>query len=302
MAFAVPLIGAFAAAGGTIAGVGAALTGAAGFASFASVAGGLMAGAGMLTGNKALTKVGSVLGLAGIATSLVSKLADTAANAAMEGAANDALASSAGDKIAKDAVTESLKSEMANAPVGQLGQAAGDAGAQTLGQAGQAATTGGAPLSLNATDPYVATVGQPGQNLLEQMSERLSQAPQVTGGLEQATADGTTGFMQSVEPGGPGYTDPKLAQAGQEIPNQNALQTMLDKVGAAGKAAGKWVKDNKELAMFGGQILQGGMQAYQQGQQFDQQMNLIEQRRRRLNSPVVLGIQAPQLKTYTPGG
>lgn len=286
MAFAIPLIGAFAAAGGTMAGVGAALTGAAGFASFASVAGGLMAGAGMLTGNKALTKVGSVLGLAGIATGLVSSLAESAASTAMEGAANDALASSAGDKIAKDAVTESLKSEMANAPVGQIGQAAGDAGAQTLGQAGQTATTGGAPLSLNATDPYVATVGQPGQNLMEQMRERLSQAPQV-GGLEPAT----TAAMQDP-------TMAKLAEAGAQIKDKTALDTMMGKLGAAGK----WVKDNKELAMFGGQILQGGMQAYQQGQQFDQQMNLIEQRRARLNNPVVLGIQAPQLKTYTPGG
>lgn len=304
MAFVVPAIAAFAAAGGTVAAVGAALTGAAGFATFATVAGGFMASAGMLTKNKTLTKVGSILGLAGAVTGAAQSLFSSAGEAAAEGAvgsaADDALASSAGDKIAKDAVTESLKTEMANAPLGQslgkVGEAAGEA----------AQTTGGAALTLE----------QPAGNLMEQYRAGLvdgsdygtlarngmapttipSQTPAggiVTDGSDYGlTARGINTASAVTD----GRQASALAQAGQQIKDQNALQTVLDKI----KGAGQWVKENPALAQVGGQALAGGMQAYQRGQEFDAQMNLLEQRRRRLNQPIVLGIQPMQLKT--PGG
>ena len=305
MAFVIPAVAAFAAAGGTIAGVGAALTGAAGFATFATVAGGFMASAGMLTKNKTLTKVGSILGIAGAVTGLASSLssaASGAADGALQGAADDALANSAGDKLAKDAMTESLKSEMANSAVGEtIGQfgasGAGSAGS-TLSQAGQVAGGPGAPLTLSQ-DPYLQALDQPGQNLMEQA--RLARAaPTQSAQLAGQGGDLSQG-MASVGAGPTGTgsgVSPRLVEAGQAIKDKTALDTILDKI----NGVGKWVKDNKELAQVGGQMLAGGMQAYQQGQQFDTQMSLLAQRRARLNQPVVLGIQPPQLNTYRTGG
>lgn len=299
MAFAVPLIGAFAAAGGTIAGVGAALAGASGFAAFAGVAGGLMASAGILTGNKSLTKIGGILGLAGAVTGIASSLASgasEAAGSAASSAAGDAAGSAASD-AASSSATEALKNEMANSAVGEsIGQVGSDAAQQAGSQAGQLSTggqsMGGAPLSLDAT---------PG-NLLEQARyAKALPADQVAGTLtdaqyaQAATSPQSTSFLTG------GAADPsmgRLVEAGQQIKDKTALDTILDKL----NGAGQWIKNNKEVAQVGGQLLAGGMQSYQQGQQFDAQMNLLAQRRARLNNPVVLGIQTPQLKTFTPGG
>lgn len=289
MAFVLPIAASFAAAGAAGVTVGAALTGAAGFATFASVAGGFMASAGMLTKNKTLTKVGSILGLAGVATSLASSLSSSAGEAA----------SSAAGSAANDAVTEAaktgagdvLQSELAKSPLGDaLGKVGGDAasmagGAQlpqnTLGSFGQAAAPeAGAALQL---DP--ASFGGT-SNLMDQYRMTAGQG-------------GIGSFQDGLAAGGQAAgVSPKLVEAGQAIKDKTALDTILDKI----NGVGKWVKDNKELAQVGGQMLAGGMQAYQQGQQFDTQMNLLAQRRARLNQPVVLGIQQPQLTTYRTGG
>lgn len=307
MAFVIPAVAAFAAAGGTVAGVAAALTGAAGFATFATVAGGFMASAGMLTGNKTLTKVGSYLGIAGAVTGIASSLAEGASSAwAGTGEAAGTEAGLAESAAGSDAAQFGKYAKTPGADV--VGQAGANAGQQAGSQAGQLAAeatnaTGGSALTLNA-DPYLSALDQPGQNLLEQA--RLTKALPVQDAGMSTLVDGSDyGLMtrNAATPSGltQGLQDSalsRIAEAGQQIPNRTALDTILDKIGGVGR----WVKDNKELVQVGGQMLGSGMQSYQQGQQFDAQMNLLNQRRARLNQPVALGIQPPQLKMITPGG
>lgn len=273
MAVAVPLIGAFVAGGGTIAGVGAALAGASGFAAFAGVAGGIMSAVGMVTGSKTLTKVGGILGLAGAVTGIASSLAD-GASAAWNGT-GEAAGTPAGVAESAAGSDAAQFSKYAKDPLGEgLGKVAGDA-------TQAAPSSGGAALTLDA----------PSTNLMDQYRAGLVDGSDY--GLTSrgmSTASAATDASQTTALG-------KLAEAGQQIKDRTALDTILDKL----KGAGQWVKDNKELAQVGGQMLAGGMQSYQQGQQFDAQMNLLAQRRARLNNPVVLG-NRPQLTNITPGG
>lgn len=276
MAFVVPAVISFVAAGGTAAAVGAALTGAAGFATFATVAGGFIASAGMLTKNKTLTKIGSIMSLAGGLTNLASAAMDKIGEAAVTSAADDALAASAADKVAKDAVTESLVSEMAGQPVGSLG-------AEAVQQAG-----GVQPLALSGHE--AAATGMP-QNLMEQA--RALQMPTAT---ESVGAAAQPGVSQA------------LVDAGQQIKDSGSLTKIMDGAKQAAGGVGKFLKDNKELALIGGQVLSGGMQAAERANEFDQQMNLMDQRRKRLNQVVQLGTPsvglanpAPRLPVITRG-
>jgi hypothetical protein len=255
MAFVIPAVVSFVAAGGTAAAVGAALTGAAGFATFATVAGGFIASAGMLTKNKTLTKIGSIMGLAGGLANLASSAMDKLGEAAVNSAADDALAASAADKVAKDAVTDSLVSEMASKPVGSLG-------AEVAQQAG-----GVQPLALSAHE--AAATGLP-QNLMDQA--RALQMPAAT--------------SQAAQPG----VSQALVDAGQQIKDSSSLTKIVEGAKQTAGGVGKFLKENKELALIGGQVLAGGMQSAERANEFDQQMNLMEQRRRRMNQVVQMGV------------
>lgn len=291
MPMVIPAVVAFAAAGGTVAGVAAALTGAAGFATFATVAGGFMASAGMLTGNKTLTKIGSVLGIAGAVTSLASSLASGASEAASS-AAGEAATDAATEAVtdaATESATEALKSEMASTAVGET---IGQAGGETLAKVGG---EGVAQLNSQSLGTFGADAAS--STATADLGSMLKLDPNGFGGtpnlMDQVRMQATPTDLGSFQTGvGAHNVGDALTTAGQQIANRSALDSILDKI----NGAGKWIKDNKELVQVGGQMLAGGMQAYQQGQQFDQQLNLLNERRRRLNQPVVLGIQSPQLK------
>ena len=281
MPMVLPAIVGFAAAGGTVAGVAAALTGAAGFATFATVAGGFMASAGMLTGNKTLTKIGSVLGIVGAVSGIASSLASGASNTAAGEVAKEAATD-----VTTESATEALKSEMANTAVGEtIGQTAGEATAK-VGTEGVASLGG---ESLTAAPNAVAGAG--GAPL------QLADAGQTTNLLELARDGSDYGLMQRGLESASISTDfaqnsalSKIAEAGQQIKDKSVLDAIMSKV----SGAGQWAKQNKEMLTAGGTLLQTGMQSMQQGNQFDQQMNLLEERRRRLNQPVVLGAQSAQ--------
>jgi len=301
MAVALPLAGAFLAGGGTIAGVGAALAGASGFAAFAGVAGGIMSAVGMVTGSKTLTKVGGILGLAGAVTGLASSLGSGAAEAASSaGSAGEAASGAAGESVSS--ATDALKNELASNSLGEgLGKVAGDA-AQAAPSSGGAALTLDAP-STNLMDQYRAGLvdgsdyGTLARNATPTVFEQTPAGGMITNGSDYGlTARGLnsasvfTDTRQATALG-------KIAEAGSQIKDANTLNSLLDKL----KGAGQWVKENKELVNAGSNLLLAGGQAYQQGQQFDAQMNLLAQRRARLNNPVVLG-NRPQLTNITPGG
>jgi hypothetical protein len=271
MAFVIPAVVSFVAAGGTAAAVGAALTGAAGFATFATVAGGFIASAGMLTKNKTLTKIGSIMGLAGGLANLASSAMDKLGEAAVNSAADDALAASAADKVAKDAVTDSLVSEMASKPVGSLG-------AEVAQQAG-----GVQPLALSAHE--AAATGLP-QNLMDQaralqMPAATSQAAQP--GVSQALVDAGKQIKDS-------SSLTKIVEGAKQTAGGGSLTKIVEGAKQTAGGVGKFLKENKELALIGGQVLAGGMQSAERANEFDQKMNLMEQRRRRMNQVVQMGV------------
>lgn len=296
MAAAVPLVGAFLAGGSTIAGVGAALAGASGFAAFAGVAGGIMSSIGMLTGSKTLTKVGGLLGLAGVVTGAVSSLSDGASSA--WGGTGSAAGTEAG--IAESAAGSDAAQFGKYAKVTDtLGQATTDAAA-TGGQAAAsgAAASGGAPLSLNG-DPYLAALDQPGQNLMAQA--RLARALPVGDGAAVNAGLSEQTLTAAAPASG---VSPVITEAGMQFKDSNALNTMLDKLKGAGqwvgdqvKSAGDWIEKHPATAKIGGNVLQGGMQMYASNDAMNQQMNLLEQRRRRLNSPIAMGLTTQMNRT-----
>lgn len=300
MAAVVPLVASFVAGGASIAGMGAALAGASGFAAFAGVAGGIMSSIGMLTGSKTLTKVGGLLGLAGAVTGLASSMSSGAAEAASSAAGK--AAGTAGEEIATEGVGEALKSEFANSAVGEtIGQASGAATTSMApgvaqvpnGSLGSLGSFSEAPSSAMQLDP--SSLGVQPQNLMDQVRANWGQS---------GVGDVQNGFGSSASAGG---VSPVLVEAGQQFKDSNTLNSLLEKLKGAGQWAGDKLKAGAELieknpatAKLAGSVLQGGMQMYASNDAMNQQLNLIEQRRRRLNSPVALGM-LPQLNR-TPGG
>lgn len=277
MAVIVPAVMAFAAAGGTVAGVAAALTGAAGFATFATVAGGMLSTIGGLTKSKTLSKIGGIMSLVGGVASLANAASGAASGAAE--AAGSELATAAGE-----AAAESAAASGSLIPDGSLG-----ATADTLGSLG---ATGGslAPAADAAAGAAANATGASNAMDLESFSfmdqARLAKTPiEAVGG---SAAGGTT---QPQAAGSPGTG--RLAQVATEIKDTGHLQSLLDKTGQGLNSLGTFVKNNKELVQIGGQLVQGGVQAHERQAEWDAQMNLIEQRRRRLNSPIALRY-APQ--------
>lgn len=301
--FIVPIVAAYGAVGA--AGFAAVAAGTASFATFATVAGAAMSSLGMLTKNKTLTKIGSIVGLVGGVASIASSASGAASAGASEGAAGAAGAAS--EEVAKEGVGEALKSEFANSAVGEtIGQATGNvapvgAGASQAsnGSLGSLGTFAEAPAGTAGSamqfDPN--SLGVQPQNLMDQVRANWGQSG--VGAVQE-------GFGSAASAGG---VSPALVEVGQQIKDSNALNSLLDKLNGAGrwlgdtaKAGAKFIEQNPATAKVAGNILQGGMQMYASNDAMNQQMNLIEQRRRRLNSPVVLGIQTPQLQNFNTGG
>lgn len=259
MAVVLPIISAFSAISAA-GGIGAALT--AGFSSFAAVAGGFMAGAGILTGNKSLQKLGGLMSLAGGVSSMLGSAGSAAEGAS---AAWDGAGSAAGSDAA------------------QFGKYASDAGG--LAEAGAAA---GDSLSMLAppggslgTSPFIDPTGAAdatqslvpqleGGGLMEQA--RLARTP--VGGLLDTQSGALAQPM-----GGPLNA---LQEAASQIKSADHMQSLLGRLGNVGK----FVKDNKELVSLAGSALSSVYDP--QREQFDWQRNLMAQRRNNLNSPVSL--------------
>lgn len=304
MAAVVPLVGAFIAGGSTIAGVGAALATTSGFAAFASVAGGIMAGVGMLTKNKTLTKIGSLLGVAGAATSLASSLSEGASSA--WGGTGEAAGTEAG--IAESAAgSDAAQFGKYAKPADQLGSLGEAAAAPVGSQASQLAggtAAGGQPLALDTSSTNLMDQARFAKTIpLDQPSGLVSDAQYA----QAATSSGEApSFLMGA---GTESSMGKLAEAGMGIKDKTTLDTLLDKLSGAGQWAGdklksatEFIEKNPASAKIAGDVLRGGMQMYASNDATNQQLNLLAQRRARLNNPVVLGIQTPQLNTFTPGG
>lgn len=305
MAVLVPAVVSFFAAGGAAgiaAAAGAVATGAAGlgaFATLATVAGGFLSTIGGLTKNQKLAKFGGYLSLAGgigqVANSLMggasSSLVSEAAKESAEGLSGTALGEAAGEGAA-EALSKGI-------PVGELGgevaKNAASAGGSALGPPGEMLASGGGEVAGQALT-MDAIQQQP--SIMEQA--RLARQPTLDMGFGNTglTAPGATvqGAQAAAMPS-------KLAGAASEIKDAGHLQSLLDRAGQAAGNVGQFVKDNKELVIVGSQLLQGGMGAYARKAEWDDQMSLMDARRRRLNQPIRLGqMAAPTVQPLPIGG
>jgi hypothetical protein len=255
MAVAIPIISAFSAvsAAGTLAAAMGTLGG------FLSIAGATLAIGGMLTGQKDLVKIGSLMGLGG---SLAS-----AATGAAAGAGEAAAASTE--------VADSLRAvENASRASPLMEQAAEQTAMRTATQApGLGAEAAGFDISEAAHGPM---------SLAERGAQRIGQpAAQSQPGLSIDPA----GISSSAR-----VADPVVA-GGQAIKNQTELNGVLQDMGSKLRTAfgglGDHIRSNKELYQLGGGILNSmyGPEA----EALDWQNGLLARRRRNLNSQVRLG-------------
>lgn len=299
MAVIVPAVVSFFAAGGAagIAAAGAAVAagtaGLAAYATLATVAGGFLSTIGGLTKNQKLAKFGGYLSLAGgigqVANSLMggasSSLVSEAAKESAEGLSGTALGEAAGEGAA-EALSKGI-------PVGEIGgevaKNAASAGGSALGPPGEMLASGGGEVAGQALT-MDAIQQQP--SIMEQA--RLARQPALDMGF------GNTGLTA------PGATVPvssPLAGYASEIKDAGHLQSLLDRAGQAAGNVGQFVKDNKELVTIGGDLLKGGMGAYARQAEWDDQMSLMDARRRRLNQPIRLGqMAAPTVQPLPIGG
>ncbi len=301
MAVIVPAVVSFFAAGGAagIAAAGAAVAagtaGLAAYATLATVAGGFLATIGGLTKNQKLAKFGGYLSLAGgvgqIAGSLMGAGSAAAGEVAKEGA--EAIADGAAADVATEGAASlfDASSAVGEQAAGQATNAAGSAGS-ALGPPGEMLAAGGQQAGSAMS---VEALNQP--SLIDQA--RMVKTPALDMGF------GTTGLTAPAgSPVSMPLTGSENALAGMaaQIQNPSHLKSLLDNGNALNKVGG-FLKNNKELATIGGDLLKGGMGVYARQAEWDDQMSLMDARRRRLNQPIRLGqMVAPAVQPLPIGG
>lgn len=286
MAAAIPLVIEFAAAafaGGSVAagvaGVGALAAGS--FGGFLTVAGGLMAGMGQLSGDENMKKVAGFMALGG-------GLAGAATAAA--GAAGGEAASSAWGAAGSEAGSDAA----------QLGKYGFDQAADT---AAASTTTAPLPDASKIAEAGMQPV-EDGQTLYQRKLAEANQMPgdssQLTGGpLGTADAPGMQALQTAAGPTGPaGPVDPlsygntnlsRLDQAGAKLDSSTLdgyLRSAWDKTGQVVNNIGEFTKNNPNLTKFGLDMIKG---AYgPEAEAMDFRKSIYNRRMANLNSPVKL--------------
>lgn len=281
MAVAIPIISAFA----TIAEAGSIAAAVGTVGGFLSVAGGVLAGVGILTDNKDLSRLGGLL-----------TLGSGVANIAGAGGAA-AGADAAAEEGAKTAFRTSELTDAASAPSLSAG-ANGSWDVLPSGDApslAQTAAQRAAPAPV-APDTPVAQSAQPlGQSLQAPAAPAATEAPAATAAPSAPLAGPATGanagpLGQPSNPIGSEYPNPvqpnQIANAGANM-TQGDLQKYLDaawnRTQGLLKNTSSFLRDNKELVSIVGNAFSP------QAEQLDWQKSIYNRRRAALNSPVALG-------------
>ena len=276
MAAAIPVIASFMAAGEAIAvagSLGSALLGS--VSGFLSVAGAALTGIGALTGKKDLLKLGGFMALGGGLANM------SGLSGAAEGAASSAWDAS--------------------------GSAAGSDAAQLGKYAQQPATAAADTAAATATAPMSAATEAMYQPSLSELAQKYGQpdAAQESGYLSPGDADQALAQkslqqralesrgapvqpMAPVDPNNPATGALDVGAKGMTMEQLNAyLKNSWDKTGQALGSLGNVVRDNKELAYIGGNMISSmyGPQA----EALDWNKSLMARRTRNLNNPVRLG-------------
>ncbi len=263
-----PAIGLLAAAGSVSAGMAAVGGTMAGFAAAglgtqliagAMIAGGVMTGLGVITGNKKLMKWGGVLSLAGGIGGLASGAWSSTASSVAEGAARESFrAAELGAQSATDAM---------GGVVGGIGDAAGglaqaNMGITDIGVGAAGAGTGSVPMTpgINPNAPALPTVSTPTVS----MPSGVNLGSQ--GGVMQTAA--------------------KAAESG------GILSSVGDKV----KPAFEWMEKNPRITQAGAGLLTAGLSGYAQQEALKDQMRMQDEaqaRARKRLSDSVQGVKVP---------
>jgi hypothetical protein len=226
MAVVVPLVASFASVSAGVAALGAATTALGTFAAYASIAGGVLAGIGAVTGKKDLVKIGAVLGLAGGITTAV-----TGGTSAASGGLGEVMDATGGLETAVEST--------ANTGVPQVMDATG--GIET-------AIESPANVSLAERAAVNASGGV----------RPVAEAPQ-NGSLAQRAAQ-TAGTPPGAAPTmPPGPAVPQSVAEGARGLTQNDLTAFWEKL----KGAGQWMSKNPELLKLGSGIVAGMQEADQ---------------------------------------
>lgn len=249
---------------------------------------------GALSGNKDLTKFGSLLTLGAGLVGMVSNAGAAAAGGA-DAATSEAWSSGAG--LGQDTVGavggESVAGAVTPTTSGleQAIAAAGDAGVsatevidpmQRANEAMGATAEAAAPPSSvfeRASNSASSTVGEQAGSIMER-------------GAQASPAGMPSGVPINGQVVGTGANDPLTQFAGS---NTSSQISNLGQRGGAGAPStnplsqiGNWVKNNKELAQLGGQLVSGLANGYGQAQQLDYEQSIMERRLRNINSPIAL--------------
>lgn len=309
----IPVIASFAAAGSAIAAAGGIVAAMSTFTGFLAVAGAALTGIGAITGKKDLVKIGSLMTLGSSLASAASSASSTAASevaaeqAAQEGFraaeysdmaaynGGNAAASSgsvtpttAGMEQATEGAANAGVSESAIDPLERANAAAAEEGASIFERA-SAASSGSTPAAAGSTG------AAEGSSILDKLTAAQEPGSTVLGDINrqalQIGVEPSAAVPSGVTINGQVMTTDPIAQYASQTPastinasNAASAQrsaSMLDNVG-------QWVKNNKELAQLGGQLVTGLAQGYGQQQALDAQQSIYERRRRNLNNPVAL--------------
>ena len=232
------------------------------------IAGGVMTGLGTLTGNKKLTRIGAVLGLAGGIGSMISNASSAASTAASVGGEGVSMGSAAGN----------AGSNAAEFGMAELGNVADTAGVvvNPIAPSGIVAQEIGAPMGNGAflgETADLAAAGQPGS-----ASQTAALSPQTAAAREaigqQSAAVGQTG--------------PTINGA-QTVAASNPLGEAASKLQGWGKDAFGFVTDpkNANLVKAGSGRVQGAMGAYSRQAELDAQLAQREAQRQRFNRSII---------------
>lgn len=242
-----------------------------------------MAGAGILTGNKSLTKLGSILSLAGGVANLASSMGGGASAAAGEAAAD--AASSAWDGAGSAAGSDAA--QFAKYSAGQdLSQNIAQSG--PLGGVAEAASGASSAADALAIQPFEEAIGSvgaegiTGSDMVRMASQRA--APMSLGDTLAAQSEALAQPFSGTSPGYVPGVPKSVLDGASQLQGADHMNQLLEKVKGGVSSVGKFVKDNKELALIGGSVLNNmyGPQA----EALDFQKNLWERRRKNLNSPI----------------
>lgn len=244
------------------------------------IAGGVASGLGALTGNKTLSMLGGVVGLAGGVAGMMSGAWDSTASALASESAFGDQAATAGNYInSADAASDAVTSATGYG---------GDSVASSMSNAGASDPAS----SMSDTSNSLAAPPPPGR------SSALPESTRPMSSEAQASQQMATAPPQTNNPSDLNYRNAVDTQSDTATANSGVVAgaakpgSWWDTV----KSVPQWIEKNKELAKIGGGLVGGAMKSYGDQSLLRQRFELqdeYEQRQRQRYSDSITGLRMP---------